>query len=87
MKNLICSHHSLHLRTLSGEVATHDILLFIDFRIVYHYLEHEPIHLCLWKWVSTLLFYRVLRSHDKERLIQRKSSIAYGHLALLHSLQ
>ena len=87
MKNLICSHHRLHLRTFSSEVATHDILFLIDFRIVYHYLEHEPIHLCLWKGVSTLLFYRVLRRHDKERLIQRKSSIAYGHLALLHSLQ
>ena len=75
------------LREALGKVGAHDKLLLVLLGVVDDHLEHEAVDLRLGQRIGSLLLYRVLRGHHKERLRQLVGGVADGHLALLHGFE
>ena len=72
---------------MPGIVHPYDQFLLLLLRICNDDLEHETVHLGLRKRIGTLLLYRVLGRHHKERLRQPECLVAYRDLPLLHRLE
>ena len=56
-------------------------------RILNYYLEHETVHLCLGKRISTVLLYGVLSCKNEEGLFKSSGNAHYGYGVLLHRLE
>ncbi len=85
--DVFCLQDGAYFNHFATDVLTDNLLFFFQLRIVDDDLQHETVHLCFRKRISTFLFNRVLCSHYEERLRKFEGFLAQCHLTFLHRFE